>query len=90
MIKDPRFIPVLEKAGLWVDMSVLQSGDPLQHAKFAASSALLQKFTKDLHSGLVREKSIRGNATSIVDSTGHCMNANPTITVPSGHGYVYR
>ena len=72
VIKDPRFIPVLEQVGLRViDMSVLQSGDPLQHAKFAASSALLQKFSKDLHSGLVREKSIRGNATLlIVDRTG--------------------
>ena len=75
VIKDPRFIEVLERAGLRViDMSALQSGDPLQHAKFAASSALLQKFSKDLHSGLAREKSLRGKASLLtVDSSGELL-----------------
>ena len=75
VIEDPRFIEVLEQAGLRViDMSALQSGDPLQHTKFAASSALLQKFSKDLHSGLAREKSLRGNASLLtVDSSGELL-----------------
>ncbi len=79
VVDDPRIIPVLEQAGLRViDMSVLQSGDPLQHAKFVASSALLQKFSKDLHSGLAREKSLRGNASLLfVDSTGALIERLP-------------
>ena len=72
VVDDPRIIPILEQAGLRVfDMSLLQSGDPLQHTKFAASSELLQSFSKDLHSGMAREKSRRGGAgLLIVDSTG--------------------
>ncbi len=72
VVDDPRLVPVLEQAGLRViDMSAVESGDSLQHSKFAASPILLQKLSRDARFGLgVEHRQAPNPGLLILDGAG--------------------